>query len=162
MHQEAYRFIEEQVKSLPPRRSVVELGARDVNGSVRALFGDAAYVSVDIADGPGVDVVADAATFRPIEAPDTVVCCETLEHAPQAGAIVRNAIDMLAPGGVLLVTCASDPRAPHSGIDGGAVRPGEWYQNVPLDALAKWLEGTGVIHLRHLACGDLQAHAVKR
>lgn len=161
MHAEARQFVERCLASLPPRRSVVELGGLDINGSVRALFADAQYISVDLQDGPGVDVVADAATFEPDEAPDTVVCCEVLEHARNAGAIVRNALSMLAPGGVLLVTCASDPRAEHSGVDGLALRPGEWYHNIGLNHLAHWLNGADVRHLKWDPRGDLYALAVK-
>ena len=42
-----------------------------------------------------------------------------------------NAWNTLHPGGVLVMTCATDPRPPHSAIDGWDVRPGEWYANVP-------------------------------
>jgi SAM-dependent methyltransferase len=66
-----------------------------------------------------VDVVADAATYQPDFTPDTVVCCEVLEHAENAAAIVENAYRMLAPGGLFIMTCAMEPRAPHSAVDGG-------------------------------------------
>lgn len=90
-----------------------------------------------------------------------VVCCEVLEHSPRADQIVRNAIRMLAPGGVLLVTCATDPRAPHSAVDGNALRAGEWYQNVAQDSLRAWLDGMEVLHLDTLPRGDLQCLAIK-
>ena len=35
------------------------------------------------------------------------------------------------------MTCATEPRPPHSAIDGWDVRPGEWYANVASrDAIA--------------------------
>lgn len=162
MHPEAYHFVRSALEQLPPRTRVVELGGRDFNGSIRDLFGDADYTSVDILAGFGVDVVCDAATFVPSEQPDTVVCCETLEHAANAEAIVDNALRMLAPGGVLLCTCATHPRAPHSAIDGLTVRPDEWYRNVSRDDLASWLRGADVRTLLVQPRGDLQCLAMKR
>ena len=161
MHAEAFTFIRHAVQELPPRQRVVELGGRDFNGSVRSLFGTAEYTSVDILAGYGVDVVSDAATYEPAEAPDTVVCCEVLEHASNAEAIVHNAIRMLQPGGALLLTCACDPREPHSAIDGMHVRSGEWYRNVPPAEFQSWLAGVNLQFLGVLPRGDLQCLAVK-
>lgn len=129
------------LKDLPPRRAVVELGARDINGGVSQLFmGASHYVGVDVAEGQGVDVVADAATFQPDFQPDTVVCCEVLEHAQNADRIVQNAIEMLAPGGVFIMTCATDPRKPHSAEDGRLISGGqEFYRNVDAEMFRYWI-----------------------
>jgi hypothetical protein len=51
---------------------------------------------------------------------------------------------MLTPGGHLLVTCATHPRAPHSGIDGGPLKAGEFYRNVETDELVGWVERAGL------------------
>lgn len=161
MHAEAFAFVANTLARLPPRQCVVELGGRNFNGSVRPLFNGAQYTSVDLLGGTDVDVVCDAATYVPEQAPDTVVCCEVLEHAANAEAIIDNALGMLAPGGVLIVTCATDPRTPHSAIDGLDVRPGEWYRNVPRDDLAGWLDGADVRILIAQPRGDLQCVALK-
>src|SRR5580765_1353511 len=103
MHEGAYRFVAATVTRLQPRRDVVELGARTVAGSwpysgpVRPLFGGAAYLGVDIVAGPNVDVVANAATWAANgqRDADTVVCCETLEHTPEAEQICVNAHRLL-------------------------------------------------------------------
>ena len=161
MHDEAYVFVRNAAASFPPPRSVVELGGLDFNGSVRGLFGEADYCGVDLVLGFRVDVVADAAEFTPEAPPDWVVCCEVLEHSPYPERIVANAIRMLKPGGVLVVTCAAPPRAPHSAVDGNALRPGEYYGNVELEAFRPWVEGLDVRHLGVLPRGDLQCLAVK-
>jgi hypothetical protein len=162
MHPEAYAYVAEMVAAFGPRQSVVELGSRDFNGSVRGLFNGAAYCGVDALPGYGVDVVADAAEFEPDMPPDTVVCCEVLEHTPNAAAICANARRMLGAGGVLIVTCATDPRAPHSAYDGLTVRDGEFYRNVPPDDLMAWLRGfEGVACQAYIDRGDLYAVAVK-
>lgn len=175
MHAEALQFAQETLNRLDVGRwvidgkthrpqLVVEIGSLNINGSCRPLFEglNVRYVGIDVAAGPGVDVVADGATYEPESPPALVICMEVLEHARNAGAVVRNALKMLAPGGVLLVTCASDPRAPHSGVDGGDLHPGEWYQNVGLEHLATWLDGAEVLSLEWQPQGDLQALAVKR
>jgi SAM-dependent methyltransferase len=140
MHGPAFGWVARTLKDVPPRRAVVEVGARDLNGSVRQLFMGATYVGIDVQDGVGVDVVADGATYEPPFVPDTVVCCEVLEHAENAPEIVQNAFRMLAPGGLFLMTCATDPRAPHSADDGGPVRPGEFYRNVSFEEFQRWAQ----------------------
>lgn len=165
MHAEAFAFVERTLSSIPPRGRVVELGSRNINGSVRPWFASAEdYTGVDLVEGPGVDVVADAALYEPDRPPDVVVCCEVLEHSPIANDIVANAAHMLAPGGWLLVTCATDPRAPHSAVDGSGVRDGEYYGNVPPASLWDWARGAGLELVQRevdFAHGDLRLLARK-
>lgn len=159
MHPEALLFAKRTLADLVVTGHVLEIGSRNLNGSVRPLFTNAAsYTGIDIQAGPGVDIQADGATFIPTESPDVVVCMETLEHTDRAWAIVRNAAAMLSPGGHLLVTCATDPRSPHSGEDGGSLKRGEFYRNVPPDELVKWTVDAGLRVLdceAHLDRGDL-------
>src|SRR5579883_267247 len=155
---------------LEPRRSVVELGSRTVagpwpySGPVRHLFPGAGYVGVDIVAGPNVDVVGNAATWQPDPfAPvDTVVCTETLEHTPEAGEICSNAWRLLAPGGVFVVTAAGVGRAPHSAVDGGALREGEYYRNINREQLYGWLAPFGFSLIDTFSTpGDIYALAVR-
>lgn len=140
MHDAARSFVRDTLARLGARpATVVEIGSRRINGSVRELFDGAAYTGIDVRHGPGVDVVADGATWQPPASVDCVVCCEVLEHAPAADAILANAVRMLVPGGLLLVTCATDPRPAHSSVTGGALFPGEYYRNVAPAELTAWL-----------------------
>jgi hypothetical protein len=149
---------------------------------VRPLFNEADhYLGVDIAPGPNVDVVADAATWHP-GAPlprqqcrpqffDTVVCCETLEHTPAAEHICGNAHQLLLVGGVFLVTTAGLGRAPHSAVDGGPLRQvlcertgvhiDEFYRNVSRLLLSHWLAPFGFAMIDTTVPGDIYALAVK-
>jgi hypothetical protein len=172
MHEGAYRFVADAVKRIDMRWSVIELGSRTVagdwpySGPVRPLFNVAEYVGVDIAEGPNVDVIANAAQWRPNDHPlgecfDTVVCCETLEHAPEAEMICLNAWQLLKEGGVLLTTMASEGRAPHSAVDGGPLRDGEFYRNVSRDQLRKWLTPFTFILIDTDTPTDIYALAVK-
>ena len=163
MHAEAFAFVQTVVTAHGVPASVVEIGARCINGSIRPLFHGAAYTGIDIAPGAWVDVVADGATWQPPAPVECVVCCEVLEHAEQAAAICANAAAMLRPGGLFIVTAATDPRSAHSGTDGGALRPGEFYRNVSLADLKGWLVPVfGTIRIDvDVAHGDIRAVAIR-
>lgn len=149
MHFGAYAFVAQSLQMMPPPARVLEFGSRDINGSPRPLLPGVRYVGVDLAPGDGVDIVGDAAHFRTITPFDLVICCEVLEHSPAAAAIVESAVLCAEPGGHVIVTCASDGRAPHSAFDGGDLRDGEHYANVPAADLQAWLEAAGarVLHI---------------
>lgn len=139
MHAAAMKFVQACVNQLPPRLQVLEYGGRNINGSVRGLFNSAVtYTSIDIVLGPGVDKLGDAATYLSPTPVDTVVCCEVLEHSNKWADIVKAAGRVLDPvTGVLILTCATIGRAPHSSVDGAQVREGEYYGNVqPLELTA--------------------------
>jgi hypothetical protein len=144
---------------------VLEVGSLDINGSIRSLFGAAdRYHGLDVVAGPGVDEVADAAAWTPPERYDVVACAEVLEHAPAWRAILDVMWSATTPGGTLLMSCATDPRAPHSAVDGQAVRPGEHYANVaPADVRAvveRWRPAEWSIEVAAHR-GDLYLAAVK-
>ncbi len=162
MHVEALGFVAITAHRLGPFGSVLELGGRNVNGTPRPLFPGAQYVSVDIVDGPGVDIVCDATTYRPDERFDAVVCCEVLEHAEDADGFVATAWGALKPGGLLIFTAACPPRAPHSAVDGGPLRAGEFYRNVDPALMASWLVGWKDAEIEtHEDRGDIYATARK-
>lgn len=98
---------------LRPVGPVLEIGSLDVNGSVRSLVDAAPWVGIDLDVGPGVDVVGSGHDFGPDAAFATVVSSECLEHDPGWVDTLRNAVRVLRPGGLLLVTCATRGRAEH-------------------------------------------------
>lgn len=131
MHAEAFEYVAKLVPTLTRRLHVVEFGGRNFNGSVRPLFQHAqSYTSIDLYPGQGVDWVGDAVDYFPPEPIDTVVCCEVLEHTREWADLLMHAKALLPLDGVLILTCAAPPRAPHSGYDGLAVRDGEHYANI--------------------------------
>lgn len=90
---------------------VLEAGAYDVNGSVRphvTSLRPAKYISTDMRDGPGVDEVCSAEQL-PVywSGADAVVSTEMLEHAEDWQAAMSGMIEVLAPGGVLVLTTRS-------------------------------------------------------
>ncbi len=95
-------------------RRVLEIGSLDVNGTVRGLFCDCAYTGIDVAPGPGVDVVAEGQDYAGAsESFDTVISCEVMEHNPHWAATFDNMIRMTRPGGLVLMTCATTGRPEH-------------------------------------------------
>jgi hypothetical protein len=161
MHTAALMAVADMLNRLPAPTRVLEIGSRNINGSVRGLFDGVVYEGIDVAEGPGVDVVADGATYVPTLPPDCVVCCEVLEHAPTAADIVRHMGAIVAPGGSVIVTCAGPGRAPHSAVDGLVVREGEHYANVSHVDMQAWFREAGIrpVYL-HEGGGDLYACGV--
>ena len=139
MHAEARAWVEAHAPSSPV--AVVEVGGRNINGGVRDLFDAVTYLSVDLEGGPGVDVVADFATFTPEGRVDVVVCCEVFEHTESWRALCAHAAEVLEPDGQFLVTAAGPGREPHSAHDGGPLRGGEFYENVTPGDLSDVLDG---------------------
>jgi hypothetical protein len=167
MHEGAYKFIARSARTLGFRQSVIELGSRHVpgawpySGPVRPLFMARSYLGVDVREGPNVDVVANAAVWRPDNPVDTVICAETLEHTDEAAGICHTAWEMLADDGAFVVTTAGVGRAPHSAVDGGPLRDGEFYRNVTEDDLRGWLSDFTKVIIDDTVPGDIYALALK-
>lgn len=94
-------------------RRVLEVGALDVNGSVRSIIearGPARYLGTDIASGPGVDEVVPAETLVEHFGPasfDVVITTEMFEHVRDWRPVAANLQQVLAPGGRLVLTTRS-------------------------------------------------------
>lgn len=129
MHDEAFAWISKHATDEPI--DLLDLGGRNINGSAVDAFPNATATVLDIAPGPGVDIVADASTWIPERTWDVVVSAECFEHTPTWPAICRTAWDALKPGGLFIATMAGPGRPEHSGVD-GAMRllAGEYYGNV--------------------------------
>lgn len=176
MHPTAFAYVrqaaEEYAAAEPPRLElrVLELGSRrDACGGEwvrRAFRGATQHLGIDKRAGHGVDVVADAATWRGdgLPAPDVVLCCEVFEHAPEWPRILENAAELVRPGGVLILTCAGPARAPH-GVDGGELPAGEFYRPIVAAMLGAILEALGLEVLELVdnhEAGDVYATARRR
>ena len=133
--------------------SVLDLGGRDANGWHRVceLFPRGDYVALDIEPGPGVEIVADAASWEPDRWVDVVVCTEVLEHTPAWPQIIATAHRALRDGGTFVCTAATDPRAPHCALDGWELRDGEYYANVDPEELEDVL-------CARFRCADITTH----
>lgn len=105
-------FFEEHAPKVDGR--VLEVGAYDVNGSLKQLFPQA--IGVDIRPGRGVDVVCNAKDLVKefgAESFDTVISAETFEHIEDWRGATRGMWDVLKPGGWLVVSMASLKKGYH-------------------------------------------------
>jgi SAM-dependent methyltransferase len=105
-------------KSLFPQmftgKKVLEIGSLDINGTVRGFFTNCDYTGLDIAAGPGVDVVCEGQKYDAPDASfDFVICCEVMEHNPFWADTFRNMMRLLRPGGLMVMSCATGWRPEH-------------------------------------------------
>src|SRR6266571_5196722 len=111
MHPSAYAFATTALAEADVKdRRVVEVGAYDVNGSVRPAveaLGPASYTGTDMQAGPGVDVACPAEKLDRDSA-GIVISTEMLEHAEDWQAAMAGMIRALAPGGLLVLTTRSE------------------------------------------------------
>jgi hypothetical protein len=172
MHDAAKDFVRSVLEQHAiPRGPVIEIGGRNINGTVRPLFASIGpYASIDLYNGPGVDLVSDVCRLDPKRTIQRlfekstaacVVCCEVLEHTPKGKDICRWAYQALGRAGVFIVTAASPTRCSHSGIDGGGLHPGEYYNGVPSSTLAQWLNDFSDVVV-YDGSGGLDVYAVAR
>jgi predicted SAM-dependent methyltransferase len=92
---------------------VLEVGARDVNGTVRPrieAFKPRQYIGVDILDGPGVDMICDAEDLLDNfeeGSVDLLISTELMEHVRNWRTVLSNFKRVLRPGGHLMITTRS-------------------------------------------------------
>lgn len=126
---------------------VLEVGSQNINGSPRALFGDAqSYTGTDMQAGAGVDYVINntqlLTTFG-ADAFDTVLCCECLEHDFVFWSTVQQLRQLVRVGGHLVIT------TPHFGFP--EHRYPSHYVNFGQDAYREWFfAGMNICDLRLL------------
>jgi SAM-dependent methyltransferase len=91
--------------------TVVDIGSRDVNGSLRS-FAPAAcrYVGVDFAAGPSVDVVLDDPYRLPFEPDsiDAVVSSSCFEHIEFFWVMFNEVLRVLKPDGLFYLNAPSN------------------------------------------------------
>lgn len=145
-HPEQQAFIGHCKRFLPAwfrDKTVLEIGSLDINGSVREFFEDCRYTGIDLGPGKGVDVVADGQSFAgATHGYDVVVSCETLEHNPYWRETLHNAVRMLKPDGLMLLSCATYGRRQHG-------TPNRAPEDSPLTA------GAGSAYYRNLGAAEL-------
>jgi SAM-dependent methyltransferase len=92
---------------LSPGAVIYDIGSKDSRGEYgRSLPEGAKVVCVDIADGPGVDLVADAHDMWmvPTDSVDCVTTISVLEHVRYPQKVIKEIYRILKPGGVVYVS----------------------------------------------------------
>lgn len=129
----------------------IDLGGRDVNGTVHALFPGVAWTVLDIEPHPSVDIVADVTTWEPVGTYDVALSTEAIEHIAAWPRIISAGFAVLKPGGYMIVTGGSTGRGPHSCNGVVPVPKGEHYGNVAPDDLERVAKEVGfsTIHVEY-------------
>lgn len=92
--------------------SVLEIGSLDINGTVRDFYNTSRYLGVDVADGPGVDMIVQGQDLSlPANSFDVAVSAECFEHNPHWLETFINMHRMASK--FVIFTCASDGRPEH-------------------------------------------------
>lgn len=154
MHAELREWLKPTLESIPdPVGRVLEIGSLNVNGSARDNIQRRAieYIGIDLVPGPGVDIVANAINFNGYGLFNVVISTEVLEHCAEWPLIIETAKRSLEVGGLLVLTCASDLRKPHSAYGGEHPLIGEYYKGVSESEMkySLTLSSFEVIELKH-------------
>ncbi len=116
-HYQQLKFVEELSLAFPQffnHKKVLEIGSWNTNGSIRTFFKDCDYTGVDIAKGPGVDLVCHGEDVDlPDQSFDITISCECFEHNPEWGKTFNNMERMLKDDGLFVMTCATLGREEH-------------------------------------------------
>ena len=114
-HPEQREFVVGLVERFPEAFNecrVLEIGSLNINGTVRDFFTDCFHLGVDLATGPGVDVIAEG---QHLDYPDgdftTTISAECFEHNPYWVETFANMHRMSSY--LVVVTCATTGRPEH-------------------------------------------------
>lgn len=124
------KYLEHFVNAL-----VLDCGSLDVKGNNRWLFDKAGfYHGIDVVPGKNVDEVCSVLEYSGvINSFDIVISTEMLEHDPDWRESTKRMVELLKPGGLLIITCATGKRKIHH------TPPGGYYGNVARKSLLKAL-----------------------
>lgn len=90
---------------------IVDVGAQDVNGSLRDFCPlGAKYIGVDFVEGKGVDVILDDPYKLPFDAEsvDVVVCSSVFEHSEFFWLLFLECLRILKPRGLFYINAPSN------------------------------------------------------
>jgi O-antigen biosynthesis protein len=107
-----FEMVDGLLAQMPSNAQVLEVGSRNVNGSVRKILEPKSlnYVGVDLFEGNGVDIVLDVARLRDHfgdDKFDVVVSTEMLEHCSNWQEALYQMSSVLRQGGLLIITTRS-------------------------------------------------------
>ena len=150
------KSVKEKYPSFFKGKMVLDIGSLDINGNNRYLFEDCLYLGIDVGEGQNIDIVCKAHELSlPDNSFDAIISTETLEHDRFYSQTLRNAYRLLKPGGLLLLTCATEGRPEHgTGKTTPADSPllaahGDWsnyYKNLSASDIREVLDLDALFH----------------
>lgn len=98
--------IQTLIQSLNLGGRVLEVGSRDINGTIRKyLRKDAKYLGIDRCKGPNVDRIMSGHDLKLRNGYyDTVLCLDTLEHDEKFWLTLKEMRRVLKKGGTMVIT----------------------------------------------------------
>lgn len=105
MHDASYKLLWQFSVGVMPDAVVLDVGALDVNGNLRELFGSG-YIGCDLVAGPNVDLVLSDPYTIPMKdgSVDVIVSANSFEHVAMPWKLVLELDRILRPGGVIAVS----------------------------------------------------------
>jgi len=117
MHIEAKQFtifVKEILSDYFKNKTVLDVGAGDINGNNQFLFENCDYVGNDVSQAPNVTIVSKTKDLPYLcDHFDTVISTECFEHDPEYAESIKKIYEILKPDGLFLFTCASTGRPEH-------------------------------------------------
>ena len=111
MHKCYRRYVKGGALEQQERITVLDIGGADVNGSFRPLFNDPKYhyLTVDIADAPGVSIVLEDPYKLPLDdaSVDLVLSGSMMEHCEFFWLAFAEMMRVVKPGGYVFVIAPS-------------------------------------------------------
>jgi len=146
-HLEQQDFIQRVASQFPNHfinQRVLEIGSLNINGTVRDLFKNCAYIGIDLGMGPGVDLVCSGADYRSDIPFGVTISTECFEHNPKWIETFENMINLTSNNGLIIVTSASTGRPEHGTKKSTPDRSpftcdNDYYANISVkDFVSKW------------------------
>jgi len=139
---------------------VLEIGSLIVPGQEKISMRKAVeamgyeFIGLDMRDGNGVDIVADAKTpVFPYDTFDTIICLDTLEHVDWPRDLVRESYKIIKPGGYFfLATVMNFPIHDY---------PSDYWRFTPA-CLKLLLEDAGYEVIMSVGCGQQDLPGIVR
>ena len=111
MHKCYRRYVKGGPLEQQERITVIDIGGADVNGSFRPLFNDPKfhYLTVDIADAPGVSIILDDPYKLPLDdaSVDLVLSGSMMEHCEFFWLAFAEMMRVVKPGGYVFMIAPS-------------------------------------------------------
>mgnify|MGYP002630365944 CR=1 FL=1 len=121
---------------------ILEVGSQNINGSVRQFFPNATeYLGIDLGMAPDVDwVIPGELVELPSGWAEVVISTECFEHCKAWEKVFINMMRIVAPSGLVIITCASPGRPTHGTTDSNehdSPFTTSYYRNIGVDDIAE-------------------------